>query len=187
MKKSKKIIITLIVVSLILINMVYFGYGILENPSNLGLVTKNLDTYQKIKNLDFQTKIFLAQWLVVILIVTIFLTRYLKKRIKDKKEKKQRKTRVHKKGGKTHTDLDELYKMLKGNKKLKISEIAEEFKISKEKALEWGKILENEDIIDIDYPAFTSPEIKLKNSKTENGKKEKKQKENNRKKKQKNK
>jgi hypothetical protein len=54
---------------------------------------------------------------------------------------------------------------------LKISVIAKAFGISKDQALEWGKILENQNLASVEYPAFSEPEIKAKNK---NGKKEEK-------------
>mgnify|MGYP001571628672 CR=1 FL=1 len=83
------------------------------------------------------------------------------KRIQNKEEDKKEVSGVviNVKRGKSVTELDSLYELLKEKKTLKISVISKLFKISNEKALEWAKILENHDLGEIEYPAFSEPEL----------------------------
>ena len=63
--------------------------------------------------------------------------------------------------GKTNTDLDLLYFLLREKKKLKIPTISKIFKIDKEKALEWCRILESHDYVIINYPSLSEPEVEF--------------------------
>ena len=65
------------------------------------------------------------------------------------------------KKSKVKTDLDTLYLLLKNKKKLNIDSISKTFGVTNEKALEWAKILENSDLVKVEYPAFSSPEVKI--------------------------
>jgi len=72
---------------------------------------------------------------------------------------------VKEKKKKSETDLDVLYHLLEKRKRLSVPAIAKLFKIDKEKALEWGKILGNLELVTIEYPAFNEPEIRIKEKK----------------------
>jgi len=60
------------------------------------------------------------------------------------------------------TDIDKLYRIIKKFNAIKISEIVAVFKISKEKAEEWGKILEEHDLLKVHYPTIGEPELRWK-------------------------
>lgn len=60
------------------------------------------------------------------------------------------------------TDIDKLYRIAKKFNAIKISEAVAVFNISKEKAEEWGKILEEHDLLTVHYPAIGEPEIRWK-------------------------
>jgi hypothetical protein len=62
---------------------------------------------------------------------------------------------------KCKTDLDALYSILKDKKHLRIASIADLFKINKDLAMEWAKILESGDLATIDYPGFGGPVVIL--------------------------
>ena len=57
------------------------------------------------------------------------------------------------------TDLDKLYQVLEERGKLNINEIALIFGISKEQAEEWGKILKDQELATLHYPAVGEPEL----------------------------
>lgn len=63
---------------------------------------------------------------------------------------------------KASTDIDVLYATLQKKGRLKMSMIAQTFKIKKEMALEWSKILESHDLATIRYKAFAEPELFVK-------------------------
>jgi len=67
-----------------------------------------------------------------------------------------------KKKNKNDTDIDILYEMLKKNKRIPLSRIAELFKVDKKVVEEWGKILEENGYAVVDYPRFGEIEIILK-------------------------
>lgn len=64
------------------------------------------------------------------------------------------------------TDLDKLYQVLAERGKLNINEIALIFGISKEQAEEWGKILKDQDLATLHYPAVGEPELLWKKLKS---------------------
>jgi hypothetical protein len=63
--------------------------------------------------------------------------------------------------GKSETDLDGLYSLLKEKKKLKLSAIAKIFKVSEETATDWAKILESGNLAAINYPRIGEAELVL--------------------------
>jgi len=117
---------------------------------------------------------FAIQW-VILLIILIFA--YVRFRKHQKEEKiRINLSEIKRKKSRSETELDILYNLLKEKKKLRIKTIARVFKIPKEKALDWGKILENSELVKIEYPAFSDPEVKL-NEKEKKGKEIEEQKE----------
>ncbi len=60
------------------------------------------------------------------------------------------------------TELDRLYRIIKDNKDISVSVVSKEFKISENLAIEWAKILESGNLIEIEYPQFGSPKLKIK-------------------------
>ena len=113
---------------------------------------------EKIISLDFPTIIFIAQWVLIFAAALIFYINFLRQN-KEEDKKEVSGVVINVKRGKSVTELDSLYELLKEKKTLKISVISKLFKISNEKALEWAKILENHDLGEIEYPAFSEPEL----------------------------
>ncbi|NPE26914.1 hypothetical protein HNV12_02840 [Methanococcoides sp. SA1] len=63
--------------------------------------------------------------------------------------------------GKSRTDLDTLYEILKQKKTIDIIDIEKTFNVDSDVAFEWAKILENGNLAIIDYPRFRKPTLKL--------------------------
>lgn len=61
--------------------------------------------------------------------------------------------------GKSETDLDALYGLLKEQKRIKFSVIAKTFNISKEVAADWANILESGNLASVNYPRMSEPEL----------------------------
>jgi len=61
------------------------------------------------------------------------------------------------------TPLDVLYWLLGEKKQLKMQEISKIFSIDIKKVEEWARILEAHEIVEISYPAFGPPALKIKN------------------------
>lgn len=70
-------------------------------------------------------------------------------------------TQITRKKTRSETNLDVFYNLLKDKKSLSIKTVAKLFKVSREKALEWAKILENHELVTIEYPTFSVPEVKI--------------------------
>lgn len=118
------------------------------------------------QGINFSVIAFVVQWGLLLLIVIIAYLRHLKH--KKEEDIKINYSKIKTSKGKSSTDLDVLYDLLKNKKRLKINIIAKTFKITNDKALEWAKILENSELGVIEYPAFNEPEIRLKEE-NENG------------------
>ena len=86
-------------------------------------------------------------------------------RIAEKKDVDEIKGKLQQATG-YQTDLDKMYAVLEEKGKLTIGEIAMIFNISKEQAEEWGKILKDQELATLHYPAVGEPELiwkKLRN------------------------
>ena len=116
------------------------------------------------------------EWGAVIVIIILILLKgkmELDKEMKASKDILKNKESIQTRRGKSETDLDLLYKLLKEKKILRISVIAEIFKIDKDMALEWCKILEEGNLATINYPTIGDPRVIINEEKeVENEKKE---------------
>ncbi|MFH1451579.1 MAG: hypothetical protein ABIF88_00190 [archaeon] len=126
-------------------------------------IPKPLDAIKGFKeialNLKIMMGVFIAQWLIAFLIATIIFIQYQKnKKIQKQIEQLQLPKKIS--GNKIRTEIDLFYEILKIKGSMKLNVISKKFNISKEKALEWAKILENHELAQIDYPAFGNPRVK---------------------------
>ena len=110
-------------------------------------------------NLNISIIAFVAQWIILLIVALVAYVRFMKKRKEEHVQLSY--SRIKNKITRSETDLDILYNLLKEKKRLRIGLIAKTFKIKKENALEWGKILENYKLAIIEYPTFSEPEIRL--------------------------
>ncbi len=62
--------------------------------------------------------------------------------------------------GVTETAFDKLVDYVNEKETVKISQIAKIFKISAKEAEDWGKILQNHNLLHVHYPTFGEPELK---------------------------
>jgi len=109
--------------------------------------------------LDFSIIAFIGQWIILLFVFFSFYFRFLGGRKTE--NLKSEYNQLKNKKSKVKTDLDTLYLLLKNKKKLNIDSISKTFGVTNEKALEWAKILENSDLVKVEYPAFSSPEVKI--------------------------
>ena len=93
--------------------------------------------------------------IVAIALIIFVIKSIQKKRMFMKKDLEKYNT------GKSRTDLDVLYDILKDKKAVDLSDIENVFKVDSEIAFGWAKILENGDLAIIDYPRFGKPILRL--------------------------
>lgn len=156
-EKKKVFSITLLIV--IILGFANVSLYYVKHPSLSGMAIKNFP--KTINTSDPSFIIFMIQWVLIFLILIVTLVKILKS---TGEKKNNFKLDENKKG---ITDLDVLYKLLQDKKKLKISSISKLFNVPKDKALEWGKILDNHNLAIVEYPAFTEPELWVKEEKNE--------------------
>lgn len=102
--------------------------------------------------------------IMVALIFSIIHIRKVKKaqKITDNVRVAMIKQALNLKKRKYETELDMLYNIVKKSKRITITEISEGFKISKEKAEEWARILDEHELLELYYPAIGEPELRWK-------------------------
>jgi len=165
---------------IILFFLANLGSFVYENRDSLflsGGITGNsiANTFNSgLGDMDLVSRVFLiSQW--TLLFLTLLIAAYKNRKVK-KLEKETIKVRLNKDKQKNQTDLDTLYDILKQKKGMKLSVIAKTFKINKDIALEWGKILESGGLAEIDYPGFGEPTIRIKQESEETPEKDSKDK-----------
>jgi hypothetical protein len=102
--------------------------------------------------------VIIAEWVLVFSLIALTTIR---KRLAESMQKATHIELVKKKN-KSDTDIDLLYEMLKKNKRISLSKLAELFKVDKKVVEEWGKILEENGYAEVDYPRFGEIEIRIK-------------------------
>ena len=107
----------------------------------------------------FSQAAFIIQWVLILNIIIFALVKYAKSNKEEDLSINYDSIKI--KLGKSDTDIDLLYSVLKNEKKLKLAAISKIFNISKDKALEWGKILENYNLASLNYPAFSEPILEI--------------------------
>jgi|SRR3989344_2371304 len=110
-------------------------------------------------NINISIIAFVGQWIILLIVAILAYLKF----IKAKKEEHVNITynRIKNKKTRSETDLDILYNLLLEKKKLSLGLISRTFHVKKDTALEWGKILENNNLARIEYPTFNEPEIRL--------------------------
>lgn len=166
-EKKRDLLFTSLIVLLLVAGNIYLFYNNNFKSEFSGMAINEIPTF--FERLDFSRIAFIVQWVLIILIVILAYIRHLRRR-KHQDIKVSFKS-IERGQGKSSTDIDSLYSLLKDKKHLNISSISKIFKIDKEKAFEWCKMLEDYNLAVINYPAFSDPEIEIK-EKIEEGKEE---------------
>ncbi len=107
---------------------------------------------------------------IIVAILTVILLPIVRKAGKKEKKKEEEvpekkveiedlRKEVAKKQEDYETDFDKLHKLVEKYGRIKLSDIAETFKITKKEAEEWAAILEQHNLASIYYPAIGGPEV----------------------------
>ena len=152
-----------ITIIMLFVNLISFFYksGIKGmSLTGFSIKTKVSEIYT---TLSMPSKTFLfIQWglLILVLIYSAMNDKKVSKRNKETIGLDLKKIRKD-----SNTDLDVLYNALQIKKQLSISAISQTFKIKEKLAMEWAKILESGNLAFIDYPRFSGPVLKIKETK----------------------
>ncbi|MEM3074444.1 MAG: hypothetical protein QW727_00680 [Candidatus Pacearchaeota archaeon] len=172
---KKRGLILALIIMLILSSLNIFLFLNKGNLSYSGILGHSIKNIQMIRSLPFMENFsksnfdmdlsliaFVGQWIILIIVLFVIYSKFSKAKKEEKIKINYEKIKnIKLKKSKPETDMDILYKLLKEKKSLRIGLIAETFKISKETAIEWGKILENSGLVTIEYPAFREPNLKI--------------------------
>jgi hypothetical protein len=149
--------LVMISIGIIILNL---GYLLYRNISSENFNENSIaSSIMKIFNLSTSLKIIIIVQIFIIISALSYTFSYERKMKRLEKESIESDI---KKASPSQTDLDVLYEILQKKKELGLSAISESFKIEKEIAMEWCKILESGDLATIDYPVFGEPITKIK-------------------------
>ena len=130
--------------------------GRVIGDTNIDNIETNIKQNNKIK---IPSMVIIAgEWIFLFSLIALLV---VKKHITEKVQKTAH-IELLSKRNKSETDIDVLYEMLKKNKKIPLSKLAELFKVNKKVVEEWGTILEESGYAIVDYPRFGEIEIILK-------------------------
>ncbi len=155
--KALKLVATIV----ILATLIHTGYTFYNKNSlsfQVGLsgniITENAGEVAE-ANLGLKDKIILmSEWILVISLIII-------SRIKEKIETKKadqiisQSKKIHL--GISRTDLDLMYELLNEKEELKVVTLAKYFGVDNSTILEWGRVLEEANLIKVNYPTIGDP------------------------------
>ncbi|MBU0894695.1 MAG: hypothetical protein KKF48_00330 [Nanoarchaeota archaeon] len=158
MKKRVFLIVLIVIIILSGLNILLFtNKGTISYASISGRITDSDKPLPM--GISISVIAFIIQWIILLSLLFFAYSKFVKH--KKIEELKINTPLIKKKKTKSETDLDILYELLKDKKNLSINSIGKVFDITKEKALEWSKILENHELVRIEYPAFNPPEVRI--------------------------
>jgi len=149
----------LVVVLILFMNIGVFSYKLATSKSLTGLTIADRISLAY-EGISLSSKIFLLlQWIIL---AVLLIGGFVKDKKLGKKEQKDELEGINleemSKGN--GTDIDTLYNVLKKKKKLSVEGIMRLFKVKKDVAIEWCKILENGNLGFIDYDS-KNPVIRI--------------------------
>jgi len=159
-EKKRDFLFTIMFALLILAANIYLFYETEPEITKLSVSGAATSEIPRLFTQSFFLKIvFIVLTFLILLIAILAYVKFV--RAKKEDSIKISYSMLKEKFGKTNTDLDLLYFLLREKKKLKIPTISKIFKIDKEKALEWCRILESHDYVIINYPSLSEPEVEF--------------------------
>jgi len=158
-KKRGLVVVVMFVLALVSADLYFFKKSDSSHFALSGMVIEKIPEIFSGLDLNFPLFALIVAIVVIILIIFILYRRFLKN--KENKKSKNDYQIIKQKKTKAGTDLDVLYNLVKTKKIIGIGTISHIFNISKEKSLEWAKILENHNLVIIEYPTFSDPKVKI--------------------------
>ena len=155
-RHSKLIKLVAIVMTVAVLSHTYYSFYSKNSESFQGGLAGNVITEDADKvadtNLKIKDKVILiGEWLLVIsLMVISVLKEKMEIKVTDEILITPKKTRL----GISKTDIDSMYELIKEKKAIKVKALAKYFNVSNETILEWGRVLEEANLIKVHYPAF---------------------------------
>jgi len=164
-KKRGLTIITIFVLALISADLYFFKKNENSYFTLSGMAIKEVPEIFFGLEINFIMLALIVSVIFIILIIFLLYKKVL--RNKENKITKNDYQIIKYKKTKAGTDFDILYNLLKDKKSMRIGTVSHIFNISKEKSLEWARILENHNLVMIEYPTFSDPIIKIDNKESE--------------------
>ena len=159
-KDSKPIFrkVVVIIMGILILNLIILvsEHGVNKGLTGLTIKESVANAYKDIPPLSKAALV--GQWLVLIAILVFVTITDNKIKIKTGEITSFDLAKMSQQRG---TDLDTLYNLLKEKKQIRVSTVSKVFKVKKNTAMEWGKILESGNLAKIDYISTREPIIKL--------------------------
>jgi hypothetical protein len=159
-KEGKSIYLNIYIVLLVVLIAETFFF-IFDSSDNKSLTGFSIGSGLSggFQNMSMFARVFiLSQWLALLL---VFLFSGFKSKPIEEDPGDINDKYIAPEFGKKKTDIDILYEILQDKKQLKISTVTKVFKVNKDVAMEWGKILESGNLAVIDYPGFGEPVLNI--------------------------
>lgn len=149
----------LVVILILFINIGVFSYKLATNNSLTGLTIADRISTAYISLSLFSRMLLIVQWTVL---AVLLIGGFVKDKKLGKKEKKDELEGINlnEMSRGNGTDIDTLYAVLKKKKKLSVEGIMRLFKVKKDVAIEWCKVLEKGQLGFIDYDS-KNPVIRI--------------------------
>lgn len=150
----------------VLAHTFYSLYSVGSSPFN-GIsgkaISEDTDGNEKI---SFKNHLILAgEWLIIIVISMISLIRA---KMEMQGVEQVIVTKIKTPRSIARTDLDMMYDLIKEKKVVKVKALAKYFKVEDKTIIDWARILEEANLIIINYPAIGEPQIVINEEVTNN-------------------
>ncbi len=126
-----------------------------------GFLLADADNLEQSDSKSQRVSLILIIGELIVIATVIIAIRIIRKR-NSKKEIRKIMAEKRNISAPSKTDIDLLYEILKHQKELGVGDIASAFSVSKDVAMEWCKILEENDMAEIQYASIGEPTIRLK-------------------------
>jgi hypothetical protein len=138
----------------------------------IGDIKLNNELEEEIR-MDSQTSkssklIIIAEWVFLLSIIVLAV---LRKKIEFEQQSDNIKSLQKKR--KDETDIDLLYELIQDHKKISVTKLSKLFNVDKEVIKKWGEVLENSELVTVDYPRFGDAKIMLREEDEKENKKTK--------------
>ncbi len=174
-KHNQKTQVIKVVVSLLTLAVIahtFYSFYSVNTITMVGISGKVIseDLDESSSKISFEHRLVLAgEWIFIIAILIVFLIK-AKMEIRTVEHAIFTKLKINR--GIAQTDLDLMYELTKEKKAIKINALANYFEVEDKTIIAWARILEEANLVSLNYPAVGEPQVVL-NEEVKNGAQEK--------------
>ncbi|MEK6847191.1 MAG: hypothetical protein AABY16_03430 [Nanoarchaeota archaeon] len=168
-EKSRALKVVVSLLTLAVLAHTFYSFYSANNYSLSGISGKAIseDIDEASSKISFKHRLILAgEWLLIIL---IFMVSLIRAKMEIRGVERVMVTNIKTPRGIARTDLDLMYELVKEKKAIKIKALANYFKVDEKTIVDWARILEEANLIRLNYPAVGEPQVVLNEEVMENG------------------